>query len=121
MGMIDLSGGEGGSQAHVLDFAMAKDMAEALHEAYPGHLWAVTCEGDKGIATVRNLNLSGEWGFVLHLKKQYSSSDLKRQVLMAGGEVLERFRLNRGIADQPAILDLKTDWTGRKTLGDYSK
>ena len=56
---------------------MAKDMSETLHGTYPGHLWAVTCEGDKGIATVRNLSLSGEWGFVLHLKTMSTASDWK--------------------------------------------
>ena len=121
MGMVDLSGGEGGSQVAVLDFNMARDMAEALHAAYPGHLWAVTCEGEKGIATVRNMALVGDWGFVLNLHEMSSASDWKRRVVMAGGEVLERFKLSRGAASQDAIADLKMDFTGRKTLGDYSK
>ena len=95
-------------------------MAEALHAAYPGHLWGVTCEGEKGIATVRNLALAGNWGFVLKLADIYSASDWKKVVVRAGGELLERFRLRRGAADQDAIAGLSHDFAGR-TLGDYAK
>ena len=119
-GMIDLSKGEIPG-VNPLDYNMAKDIGEALHAAYPGHLWAVTCEGEKGIATVRNLALIGNWGFVLKLSDLYSASDWKKKVVMAGGEILERFRLQRGVADHASILELPTDFTGRKTLGDYSK
>ena len=114
MGMIDLTGTPG---VAALDFNMAKDMAEALHEAYPGYLWAVTCEGEKGIATVRNMNLSGNWGFVLKLKEISTSSDWKKRIQMAGGELLERYRLRRGLADQAAIAELQCDFAGR-ILGD---
>lgn len=118
MGLIDLSGGVPG--VAMLDFNTAKDMAEALHAAYPGHLWAVTCEGEKGIATVRNLALSGEWGFVLHLKEIYSASAWKKDIVMAGGELLERFNLSRGLANQEAIASIQNDFSGR-SIGDYAK
>lgn len=104
----------------ILDFNMAKDMAECLHRAYPNHLWAVTCEGEKGIATVRNMMLSGNWGFVLKLSDFSSSSDWQKQVVMAGGELLERFKLRRGMADQDAIAQLNVDFAGN-IIGDKSK
>ncbi|MFA7290904.1 MAG: hypothetical protein WC023_01525 [Rhodocyclaceae bacterium] len=116
--MIDLSGDS--PQVAALDFNMARDMAEALHAAYPGHLWAVTCEGEKGIATVRNMYLSGNWGFVLKLKDISTASDWKKKVVMAGGELLERYRLSRGSADQAAIADLQSDKFGN-ILGDKAK
>lgn len=121
MGMVDLTAGDGGPQVTILDYNTAKDMAEALHTAYPGHLWAVTCEGEKGIATVRNLALVGDWGFVLKLKDMYTASDWKKKVVAAGGEILERFKLSRGSANQDHISGMELDFTGRKTLGDYSK
>ena len=114
MGLIDLSGGVPG--VAMLDFNTAKDMAEALHAAYPGHLWAVTCDGEKGIATVRNLALSGEWGFVLHLKEIYSASAWKKDIVMAGGELLERFNLSRGLANQEAIASIPNDFSYRFVL-----
>lgn len=79
----------------VNDFLLAKRMAEVLHKHYPGHLWAVTCEGQTGIATVRNLRLSGMWGFTLKLKNIQDDPTLKR-VVMAGGELLERYKVARG-------------------------
>lgn len=117
MGMIDLTGTP---DIAALDFNMAKEIAEVLHVAYPGHLWAVTSEGEKGIATVRNMALAGNWGFVLKLGSLYTSSDFKKQIVMAGGELLERFRLRRGAVDSAAIAALATDFAGQ-TLGDTSK
>ena len=82
------------------DLVMARHMADTLHRHYPGHLWAVTCDGAKGIATVRNLMLSGSWGFVLHLPTTYSASEWDKRVIRAGGEVLERFRISRAGYDR---------------------
>lgn len=95
------------------DMLMAKEMAEALHAHYPGHLWAVTCDGQTGMADVRNLALSGEWGFRLHLKKIYSASEFRRRVVMAGGEFLERYRLHRGKLNEDHLNSLPTDFAGR--------
>ena len=117
MEIVDLAGE---AAVAVLDYNTAKNMADVLHENYPGHLWAVTCEGEKGIATVRNLALSGEWGFVLHLKGFYSASSWAKDVVMAGGELLERFRLARGLANQEAIAAVPNDFSGR-SIGDYAK
>ena len=117
MSMIDMTAS---TDVAALDFNTAREMAEVLHSAYPGHLWAVTCEGEKGIATVRNLSLSGQWGFILKLNEMSTSSDWKKRVLVAGGELLERYKLRRGAADAAAIADLKTDFSGR-IVGDMSK
>jgi hypothetical protein len=78
-----------------LDMMLAKRMAEVLHTHYPDHLWAVTCEGAQGIASVRNLRLSGNWGFVLKIKDFQDDPALK-PVIRAGGELLERYRISRG-------------------------
>ena len=94
------------------DIVMAKEMAEALHSAYPGHLWAVTCDGEIGFADVRNLALSGNWGFRIKLDEIYSGSQFKHKVLMAGGELLERYRLRRGKFDADEYANLKTDFAG---------
>lgn len=104
---------------NLLDLETSKWLAEALHEAYPGHLWAVTCEGEKGIATVRNLALAGNYGFVLHLAKLFSGSELKRAAVMAGGEMLERYKLTRGAARLDEIENLPTTASGI-IIGDKS-
>lgn len=94
------------------DFVMSKNMAEALHLKYPGHLWAVTCEGSKGIATIRNLMLSGNYGVILKLPAIYSGSSFEKDVIRAGGEILERYRLNRGRVDAAQYANLPTDFAG---------
>lgn len=97
------------------DYVMAKNMAEMLHRHYPGHLWAVTCDGDKGIATIRNLMLSGDWGFILKLPLIYSASEWDKRVIMAGGEVLERYRIARAGAERTMdqMLSASKDFSGR--------
>ena len=95
------------------DLLMAKEMAEALHQAYPGHLWAVSCEGKTGMADVRNLALSGQWGFRLKLGHIYSASAFKKDVIRAGGELLERYRVARTRMDPEKYRELPTDFAGR--------
>lgn len=95
------------------DLVMAKTMAEELHRAYPGHLWAVTCNGTIGFADVRNLALSGNWGFRIKLDDIYSASQFMHLVRTAGGELLERYRLTRGKFDQDQYNALPTDFAGR--------
>lgn len=92
------------------EMTTAKDMADILHTAYPGHLWAVNVE--RGVADVRNLALSGRWGFRLVLPAVYSASEFKRDVIRAGGEILERYKLRRGRMDWDKYDELKTDVAG---------
>lgn len=94
------------------DYVMAMNMANILHKHYPGHLWAVTCQGDQGIATVRNLALSGKWGFLLKLKDIYSASSWDKKLVMAAGELLERYRLSRGKLNINQYAGLATDFSG---------
>jgi hypothetical protein len=92
------------------DLTLAKNMADLLHRHYPGHLWAVTCE--EGVATVRNLYLSGNWGFVIKVGDVYSMSDFDRKIVRAGGELLERFKMSRGKFRDDQYSDIKTDFAG---------
>jgi hypothetical protein len=97
------------------DYVMSMNMANTLHQHYPGHLWAVTCDGTKGIATVRNLGLSGKWGFVLKLKDHSTASDWDKRIVRAGGELLERYRLTRGKLRIDEYGALNTDFSGNFT------
>ncbi len=92
------------------EMTTAKEMADTLHNAYPGHLWAVSV--DRGIADVRNLALSGQWGFRIPLPAVYSASEFKRDIVRAGGEILERYKMKRGRMDWDLYDELKTDVAG---------
>lgn len=97
-------------QVSANEHVMARNMAETLHRHYPGHLWAVNVQGS--VANVLNLSLSGRWGFTLHIPSQYSASDFDRQVMRAGGEILERYRLTRGRMRPDDIESLPVDAAG---------
>ena len=88
------------------ELALGKQVAEALHDHYPGHLWAVNVE--RGLVTVMNLALSGRWGFVLHQAKVQGDPDMK-EVMRAGGELLERYNVARGAATERSYSKVQYD------------
>ena len=81
------------AQAAALEIDLAKETADILLAAYPGHLWAANVAGPR--VEVRNLAISGNWGFVRYIPAIYSASDWKKQVIRDGGELLERYRVSR--------------------------
>jgi hypothetical protein len=104
---------EGTSIANANDFVMAKHIAETLHAHYPGQRWAVTCDGRTGLITIRNLWLSGTYGYILKIGEISSVSMLTKDVVRAGGEILERFRMARGRFDEVKYHTMPTDFAGR--------
>ncbi|HOX27378.1 MAG TPA: hypothetical protein PLL30_17030 [Candidatus Krumholzibacteria bacterium] len=106
-------------QLAALEFNLCKEVAETLFQAYPGHLWAVNPEGNGSIIVVRNVSLTGQWGFVLHVPAIYSASEFKKNVIRAGGEILERYQMSRSQFKAAEYAALKTDFAGR-ILGDHS-
>jgi hypothetical protein len=94
------------------DMIMAKEIADALNAHYPKHLWAVNVDGKNGVATIKNLLLSGQWGYLLKLTNMFSASDFRKDVLRAGGEILERYRVNRGRLDEAQYATLSTNFAG---------
>ena len=96
------------------DHMLAKNVAEKLEEKYPGWLWAVTVKD--GVVGVKSLRLSGNWGFILHADK--IDNDYK-MVVMAGGEILERYKQHRSKFDEDRYMDLEMDNRGQLN-GDYA-
>lgn len=101
------------------DLVTAKNMADLLHKQYPGHLWAVTCDWKQGVATIRNLALSGIWGYVIKLRDHFSATALDHEVKKAGGEILERFKLARGKANAEAVNQGIEFAVNGHAIGDY--
>lgn len=91
-----------GGQA-IAEMSLAKTIAEVLTHHYPNFIWSVTVDATNGIATVENVNLPGKWGFYLHLAKLDAGG---RRIVMAGGELLERFNLRRRRMDGDAVAAL---------------
>jgi hypothetical protein len=101
------------SSRNANDFIMARNLAEALHRHYPNHLWGVNVEGRTGIISIKNLYLSGNWGYVLKMGAVYSISSLERDAVRAGGEILERFRMSRAQFQAQQYADKPVDFAGR--------
>jgi len=95
-------------QRAALELALAKDIAETLHKEYPGHAWGVNVT--KGIIDIRDLSVSGTMGYTLHVLRL--GSDWKRKVILAGGEILERFRVSRGQLNIDNVLSMERNFKG---------
>ena len=99
------------------EMAVAKQVAEDLHAAYPGHMWAVTVRG--GAVVIKDLFVSSLYGYVLKIESiKHDAKVMKQEVLRAGGEILERARLERGMRTDKTVtqVDGIANYTG---LGQY--
>lgn len=110
---IDLAQPEDLPHLSALDMNMSKTLAEALHRHYPGHLWGVNVSHRTGLIEIRNLYLAGNWGYVMKLQPIYSISSLEMDVMRAGGEILERFRMSRAQFQAEQYAAAPTDFAGR--------
>jgi len=78
---------------YALEVKIAGDILNKLGKHYPGYKWGACVDIPNGIATIRNADLSNEYGYLLHLADL--DTDLKC-VMRAGGEFLERYGVKRG-------------------------
>lgn len=77
------------------DMTIAKDIAETLFEKYPGYLWAISVKS--GVAVIKCLNVSSLYGFILKYDDIKGDAGYrKKEVIRAGGEILERAQMSRG-------------------------
>jgi hypothetical protein len=82
------------------DWAM--QIGDFLNTIYPGHLWAVAIEG--GVAKVQDLTCSKTMGFQIKLSDIDTPDSFRKQLMLAGGEILERFNQPRGWLKPDAVL-----------------
>jgi hypothetical protein len=104
--------GNSGNMSAAIDLQMAERAGVVLTRKYPLHAWHVLVEG--GMLTVRNLDLSGKWGFSLKAKNVTDAL-----IMRAGGELLERYRVSRGAAKASDLANLRRDIFGYP-MGDLA-
>jgi hypothetical protein len=105
--------GAHGHDIDPIDLQLALGFSGLLLKHYPNHQWAVEVNSEGRVINVKNLAISGYYGFrVLMTRKTpggiwYSPSheELEKDVVKAGGEILERAGLKRGAFDQNAQVD----------------
>lgn len=104
------------------DLATSKDCAEALMSAYPGYRWGVRCQWAQGILDIFCLDVSGQYGYRLHLlgpkaMGSFSASAFRIECIRAGGEILERYRMPRQRFNDDRYDNAPVDHTGNM-IGD---
>jgi len=100
-----------GKASSLLEFDVAKHVSETLNKHYPGYMWAVNVESETGMVQVRNFSLSGIWGFNLHLSKV--QEDMRGKLIInAVGEILERFRVRVGKANNTQMEGMRANEIG---------
>jgi hypothetical protein len=94
-----------------MDDAFAKRIAEILVPLYPNHSWWVECR--QGCLIIKHLEASGARGLIGMLRKidqlPADSTALKREIMRAGGELLERANLARGGRTDDPVTSFELD------------
>lgn len=85
---------------------MAREIAETLTMAYPGHSWHVRIDG--GIVIIKNMNISTTAGMVRQFSDlAHDAGYRKKEVIRAAGEFLEAAHMRRGYFDGEAAKTLE--------------
>lgn len=86
-----------------------KEVLEVLVKYYPGWAWYADMHSMAGVLYIKNPNLSTEKVYVIKLKL---GMNLSREVIEAGGEILERYGQPRGPKNRDNSRSLDRDAKG---------
>lgn len=87
---------------------MAKELSKVLLEQYPGYPWAVHVDGRPTVmmAYVENWMVAPKgYGMRVKLSELTGPDEIRRAMTKYGGELLERFSMNRGKVNLAALHD----------------
>lgn len=96
-----------------MDQQICEMVAGVLLRHYPGHEWLVQADRRKGMIDIRNISLDGGLGCRIKMDGPATSSEMERLAMLYGGELLERFHVERGRLNQEKVDDLPMDFAGR--------
>ena len=96
------------------ELSLLRQVMSTLMRYYGGYVWDVHVNG--GVIKILNQSLSGKWGFILKQRDYATASELEKQVMRAGGELLERFNLAAQRRNNDKVRELKKDFTGLATF-----
>lgn len=80
---------------------IVKGAADTLERHYPGWLWAIQPDERGGVVNILSMRLSGKWGYTLKVGTLQADVN-HREVVRAGGELLERFGFRAAGYDREA-------------------
>lgn len=95
------------SENDLADRELCGKVSDILNRHYPNHLWMVGCDHKSGMVYVElpyeTARRAFPFGFSLHIGKLGNAKSMQKKVMRAGGELLERFNLERGIASRDTL------------------
>lgn len=92
------------------------EIGQELERHYPGWQWWVECTLKAGVVAVKNLDLHGDYGFIIHLNRYLTNPERLKMVMRAGGETLERYNQDR--AKAPEKIEVERDIRGN-AIGEH--
>jgi len=91
--------------------AFAKSVLEILVPLYPNHGWHVECKAN--VLIIKHLEASGHRGLIGMLRKidqlPKSGQALSKEIMRAGGELLERANMKRGARTDDPVTSFELD------------
>ena len=76
---------------------MMQECMRILLDKFPGYGWMVRADARQGIVTVALPHFMGHvLQYVIHMDRIQSAEAMNKEVVEAGGQILERLRLRRG-------------------------
>jgi hypothetical protein len=106
---------ESASPADATNAALCKQIGAVLGRHYPNHIWKLEVAAEKGVVNVFLAIMSTLMGFRIPLVSSYSASEFEKRVMLAGGELLERYRQQRGGLNDDEYRAAPVDFAGRHT------
>lgn len=95
-----------------MNLEMAKLCTDHLMRLFPGYLWAVNSDIKNGVVNILNYDVSTVSGFRLLLTDLADPSTTGRELMLAGGEILERAGFNRGKMKEDEVATAVRDVRG---------
>lgn len=92
-------------ESQAADISLCSQVSEILNKHYLNHPWLIGCNHETGVFSIKllypnHVGMIGNYGVLLHLRKSAANHDvLQKNVMRAGGELLERWGMDRGKAD----------------------
>lgn len=101
--------GANGHDVELSDQMLAVEISKILSDHYPGYQWLVGVLSDNGVIQIKNMEVSGTWGYQIggagRTFQSMTHDEIKHQAIVAGGEILERAGLRRGRIDQNTLVE----------------
>lgn len=102
----------GHGDSMVKDLAFGKKILDVLEQYYAMHPWFVECNDQAGTASIQLMYTGKDgklriwkYGYLFHLKNLDGVPDFNLKIMRAGGEILERYNMQRRQATVNDIVD----------------